>query len=220
MNKNKAALPGFCLYFYFYFFAICGRPRKTGASSSLVARVGSTGFIRVDADSFKSLDARQQELAYWLTQASIAIDPIVYDQFSRFGLRQKRLLEEIAAHSGAIDPVYADQKLFHFAELFWANRGNHNEETSQKFLPEFTFEELKNAALAAQKDGAFKTSYANLPPLATAAQLNKELEDLRPSIIRSQFRAHDHRQESAKWQGHYPGQLEYVLSGRRHAERS
>src|SRR3989442_1278806 len=30
--------------------------------------------------------------------SSIAIDPIVYDQFSRFGLRQKRLLEELVAH--------------------------------------------------------------------------------------------------------------------------
>ena len=37
--------------------------------------------------SFAQLDARQKALAYWLTQASIAIDPIIYDQLSRFGLR-------------------------------------------------------------------------------------------------------------------------------------
>ena len=31
----------------------------------------------------KSLSPTQQALAYWLTQASIAIDPIIYDQLSR-----------------------------------------------------------------------------------------------------------------------------------------
>ena len=71
---------------------------QTGKHNSLVERVGETGFVRVEAESFHSLDAKQQELAYRLTQASIAIDPIVYDQFSRFGLRQKRLLEGIVAH--------------------------------------------------------------------------------------------------------------------------
>jgi hypothetical protein len=141
MNKNKVALPVFVFISIFTFLPFAFGQEQAGASNSLVARVGSTGFIRVDADSFKSLDARQQELAYWLSQASIAIDPIVYDQFSRFGVRQKRLLEEIAAHSGVIDPS-TRTKIISFAELFWANRGNHSEETSQKFLPTYTFDEL------------------------------------------------------------------------------
>ncbi len=70
----------------------------------LVDRVGDIGFIQLQSESFKALDARQQQLAYWLTQASIAIDPIIYDQLSRYGLQQKRLLEEIVAHSQGIDP--------------------------------------------------------------------------------------------------------------------
>jgi dipeptidyl-peptidase-3 len=186
MDKSKVALPVFAIVVIFTFLPFSLGQEQTAPSSSLVARVGTTGFIRVDADSFKSLDARQQELAYWLSQASIAVDPIVYDQFSRFGLRQKRLLEELAAHSSSIDAP-ARTKIVSFAELFWANRGNHSEETSQKFLPSFTFEELKTAARSVQKDGAFKTSYASLPPLTTTAQLNKELEDLRPSLFDPNF---------------------------------
>lgn len=46
----------------------------------LVDRVADTGFIQLQAPSFKILDARQQQLAYWLCQASIAIDPIIYDR--------------------------------------------------------------------------------------------------------------------------------------------
>ncbi|MBV9958134.1 MAG: hypothetical protein JO360_06915, partial [Acidobacteria bacterium] len=70
------------------------KPRARAAAKpetgSLVERVGATGFIQVEADSFRDLSPRQQALAYWLSRASIAIDPIIYDQFSRFGLRQKR----------------------------------------------------------------------------------------------------------------------------------
>src|SRR5213080_4310846 len=120
----------------------------------LVERVGDTGFIQLEADSFSRLDARQQALAYWLTQASIAIDPIIYDQLSQYGLRQKRVLEEIVARPAGIPPqTFA--KIREFALLFWANRGNHNENTGQKFLPPFSAEQLRQAALAAQQGGAF-----------------------------------------------------------------
>jgi dipeptidyl-peptidase-3 len=105
---------------------------KQASTGELVDRVGTTGFFQLLADSFRSLSPKQQELAYWLSQASIAIDPIIYEQLSRFGVRQKRLLEEIASHPQEVDPT-ALGKIEDFAKLFWANRGNHNELTSQKF---------------------------------------------------------------------------------------
>ncbi len=163
--------------------AACG---QTGGKTSLLERVGDTGFVRADVESFHSLDARQQQLAYWLAQASIALDPIAYAQFSRFGLRQKRLLEEIVAHSSGANPSL-DKKIKEFTKLFWANRGNHNQLTSQKFLPQFTFEELQEAAVAAQKHDAFVSPCADLPPLATPGQLNRELADLRASLFDPDF---------------------------------
>ena len=87
--------------------AISATPRAqtpAPAATALVERVGDTAFIQIEAESFKQLDAKQQALAYWLTQASIAIDPIIYDQLSRFGLREKRLLEEIVARPAAVAP--------------------------------------------------------------------------------------------------------------------
>ena len=123
-------------------------------NAALVDRVGSTGFVQLEAESFKTLTLKEQALAYWLTQASIAIDPINYDQNSRLGLRQKRLLEEIVRHPQGVNPQ-ALRKITDFTKLFWANRGNHNEMTAQKFLPEFTFEELK-AAAPRRSNGAFK----------------------------------------------------------------
>jgi len=139
-------------------------PSAPAAVTPLVERVGDTGFIQLQADSFRQLDARQQALAFWLTQAAIAIDPIIYDQLSQFGLRQKRLFEEIVARSAGLNPA-SFAKIREFALLFWANRGNHNENTGQKFLPTFTADELRQAALFAHKNGAFSGDYAELPAL-------------------------------------------------------
>lgn len=146
-------------------------------SSSAQDRVGSTGFVQLEADSFHQLTPRQQALAYWLTQASIAIHPIIFDQVSPFGLRQKRLLELIVAHPEGIDRA-AYAKILAFTKLFWANRGNHNDTTSQKFLPEFSFDELRAAGLMALHHGA--TGF-------TAATFQKEIEELRPSFFGVDF---------------------------------
>jgi dipeptidyl-peptidase-3 len=114
------------------------------AASPLVDRVGKTAFVQIEAESFNILTPKQQALAYWLSQASIAIDPIIYEQESRFGLRQKKVLEAVVAGKANVEPaVYA--KVLAFTKLFWGNKGNHNELTSQKVIPEFTADELKRA---------------------------------------------------------------------------
>ncbi|HJT89533.1 MAG TPA: hypothetical protein VJ732_16805 [Bryobacteraceae bacterium] len=154
----------------------------SAADSVLVDRVGSTGFIQLEADSFQSLTPRQQILAYWLAQASIAIDPIIYDQNSRFGLRQKRLLEAVVAHTGNEHP-----KIVAFTKLFWANRGNHNTDTAQKFLPDFSFDELKAAAGEAFRKGGFRSAPYGTPPIGTEAELERELSALRPSLFDASF---------------------------------
>ncbi len=148
------------------------------SSSALVDRVGSTGFVQVRAESFRALQPRQQILAYWLSQASIAIDPIVYDQNSRFGLRQKRILDAIAVHPDAIDPRVLPQ-IMSFTKLFWTNKGNHQEITAQKFLPDVSFEDLKSAALAAKRKGSLRTF--------SEPDLLKEFDALRPSLFDPNF---------------------------------
>jgi dipeptidyl-peptidase III len=164
------------------FLSLCALALSCGsawsqAPNARVDTVGSTGFVQLEANSFHGLTPREKALAYWLSEASIAINPIIYDQSSRFGLRQKRLLEMMVAHREGIDPVvYA--KILAFTKLFWANRGNHNETTAQKFLPEFTFAELRAAGLAALDHGA--TGY-------TAASFESEIADLRPSLFDPNF---------------------------------
>src|SRR5262245_316648 len=150
--------------------------------TSLAERVADTAFIQIESPSFDQLDAKQKALAYYLNQASIAIDPIIYDQLSQYGVREKRVIEEIMSHTTGIAPAQL-AKIRQYALLFWANRGNHNENTGQKFLPTFMFDELKAAVLQAQTAGAFKSGYADLPPLAAPDALGGELDALRPSLF-------------------------------------
>jgi dipeptidyl-peptidase-3 len=145
----------------------------------LVDRVGSTGFVQLQAESFQKLSPRQQALTYWLAQASIAIDPINYDQNSRFGLRQKRLLEGVVSHGGP--------KVVAYTKLFWANRGNHNEQTAQKILPDFTFEELKAVATQALGAGGFATNPYGTPAIRNQADLDRDLNELRASLFDPAF---------------------------------
>ena len=130
------------------------------AASPVVDRVGSTAFLQVEAASFSSLTPKQQALAYYLSQASIAINPIIFDQLSRYGLRQKAILEAIVANKSKVDPaVYT--KVLDYTKLFWGNRSNHNENTSQKFLPAFTADELNKALTAVGRPDLLKDA-ANL----------------------------------------------------------
>jgi dipeptidyl-peptidase-3 len=182
----KIRLTSLLLLVFVAFMCFAQTPDPAKDSAVLVERVGSTAFIQLQTDSFKDLSPQQKKVAYWLFQASIAVDPIIYDQLSKYGLRQKRLLEEIAAHSEGANPE-AMEKILAFAKLFWANRGNHNETTSQKFLPSFTFEELQAAAHNAFSHGAMRSGYAGLPPLPTQTALDKELAELKPLLFDPEF---------------------------------
>ena len=161
-------------------------PSRNETPGELVDRVGNTGFVQIHAGSFNDLSPREKELAYWLTEAAIAIDPIIYDQLSWYGLRQKRLLEEIVSHPEGIDAATMT-KIVDYAKLFWGNRGNHNDLTAQKFVPDFTFEELQTAALKAQTNGGFQSRYADLPAISGEEALKKELGDLKASIFDPEF---------------------------------
>jgi len=156
--------------------------------SSLVERIGADAFIEVQAEGFRALSPRQKELVWWLTRASIAIDPIIYDQLGRNGLREKYVLELIASHPQSVDPAVR-KKILDYTKLFWANHGNHNDITAQKFLPEFTPEELETAAVAAYRATLKK---GRLPEEQLDNELRvegfkRELESLRPTIFDPAF---------------------------------
>jgi dipeptidyl-peptidase-3 len=157
------------------------RGRPPGAvPTSLVQTIGKTGIIQLEAPSFGALDARQKHLAYWLSRAAIAIDPIIYDQLSPWGTEEKELLEGIAAQRSRLDPPLRD-KVMDYIELFWVNHSNYNSETAAKFVPGFTPAELRTAAEAALAAGAWRGS---------RQRMQKMLADLQRPIFDASFAPH------------------------------
>ena len=173
----------------------CGTTKESAGServappgaSTLVESVGTTGFLQLEGDSFNKLTPREQTLAYWLSQASIAIDPIIYDQLSRYGLREKRLLEALVARPQGTKPEVM-AKIVAFTKLFWGNKGNHNDTTAQKFLPEFTFEELQEAGTQAIRGGlTIGDPYGTGKAIATEAEFVAEITELKPALFDPNF---------------------------------
>ena len=89
-------------------------------------------------------------------------------------------------HADRLNPAMR-RKVADFTKLFWSNRGNHNEMTAQKFLPEFTADELKTAATAVLAAGGFSGAPYNVPPIRSQANLDRELTVLQPSLFDPNF---------------------------------
>jgi dipeptidyl-peptidase-3 len=152
------------------------RPAERSAERPyLLERVGEFAIARLYADSFHDLSRQQRILAYYLSRAAIAGRDIYYDQMGRDNLEVRDLLEEILTHPGQVAPSFRE-RLLSYLKLFWINNGNHNDRTKLKFVPEFTYDDLREAAEAAARGGAeFR--------LALGEVLRQKLERLRPVLF-------------------------------------
>ena len=183
--------------------ALAQKPaRKQAARTSLVERVGTLGILQLEAESFRNLSTRQKILAYYLSQASVAIDPIIYDQMSRHGLRQKRILEAVVAHPRGVTPA-ALKKISDYTKLFWANTGNHNTYTSQKFLPDI---HLRGVGARGASGGKERRAADDCPKSSRRSCRRTARVVLRPEV-----RADVHGQEPAGRARHDTGELEQLL---------
>lgn len=156
---------------------LAASPTAASRPSPLLEQIGQTGFYEIESPSFAALSLQQKRVAYHLGRAAIAIDPIIYDQLSSSGLSIKRLVGAMVERPERL-PASAREAILRYAKLFFANRGNHNERTNAKFLPEVGFDEFRTAAMAAQKAGA---------PLPEPAALEALLTGLRPALFDPAF---------------------------------
>jgi dipeptidyl-peptidase-3 len=119
----------------------------------LIEQAGSFAVTQFYADGFDRLTPRERLLAYHLAEAGIAGDPIYYDQIAPYGLDLKLLLEGIWTHPEGIEANTLEQ-IRRYTKEVWIQHGNYNQDSSRKFLPEFTSAELRTAAYRAFKNGA------------------------------------------------------------------
>ncbi len=128
------------------------KPEPQPADSSLEV-VDDVGVLSLSADVFVDLQPRERMLAYWLSQAAVAGDPITYDQRSRFGLPIKALADGVMQRIGAVDAA-SRPKVELFAKRVWINKGIYDVRTSAKLPMPLAPEELASAVKAAFRAGA------------------------------------------------------------------
>ncbi len=164
---------------------LAATPGPTAGPASpayLVQRLGDTAVARLTAPGFAALPLEDKRVAWYLTLAGHAGEPIQFDQLGWNALAAKRLLEGVylGGLEGKPGAASFDARFTAYLTRFYGNLGNHDEKTSQKLLPDFTFDELAAAARRALKAGA---------PLGVKddAALEGRLAELRPTLFDPAF---------------------------------
>ena len=146
-----------------------------GTTAPILERVGEFAIAPLEACGFDRLTQRERILAYYLSRAALAGRDMHYDQLGRDGLEIRDLLEEVLTHPRGLDPTFREA-LLRYLKQFWIANGNHNDRTRMKFVPEFTFQDLRRGIAAAEKEGASIKKAVREP-------LEAKLERLRPVIF-------------------------------------
>ena len=133
------------------------------------------GLLQLYLDGWDELTREQRLLAYHLSLAAIAGDPIAYDQRHARNLELKALLEGIGARGSAVDPDVR-RRLDEYLRLFWIHHGLHDGTTFEKLPPRFTFDELWMASLSAFASGE-RFGFLDEDELRAA------IDDLRPLLF-------------------------------------
>ena len=136
---------------------LAAAPRPAApAQNFLVERRGPDALVRMFAPQVPSLTRDEKRVAWSLTLAAHAGEEIAYDQLGWDALALKRLLEGVylLGREGKGGSDSFDTRLADYLTRFYAQSGNHELITGQKFVPAFTPDELEAAALRAFKAGA------------------------------------------------------------------
>ncbi|WP_043399864.1 dipeptidyl-peptidase 3 family protein, partial [Archangium violaceum] len=153
-------------------------PPAEAAQPFLVERLGHDAIARIYAPGVPALSRDEKRVAWHLSLAAHAGEEIAYDQLGWDTVAIKRLMESVYlfGREGHAEPGSFDAKLADYLARFYAQTGNHDQTTGQKFVPAFTPAELEAAALRALKAGA---------PLGVKdeAALKTWLGGLRPSLF-------------------------------------
>ncbi len=138
-----------------------------------VLRCGNLAVYQLFCESFEQLPLELKRYAYHLYRASVEGRAILFDQHSPRSLEIDALLRLLFEQENL--PSDFKTKLESYAIRFWAFNGNYDYETSRKFTPEFSFDEL----LSVVKE--FRSTIPELPS-------DVELEELKPYIFDINFK--------------------------------
>lgn len=145
------------------------------------SRSGDHATAQLYATGFDSLSKNDQLIAWHLSMAAHAGEPIALDQAGWNNVAIQRVLETIYLFGLERDPAQPkpgsfDAKFTDYLLRFYGHGGNHDANTSVKFVPAFGFEDL---LAAAKRAWAQKADFG----VKDEAALTALITELRPAIF-------------------------------------
>ena len=125
----------------------------TAERQYLLERVDDAAVVQLYADGFAALSREEKILAWHLYRAALAGRDIYYDQRYAHSLEMRDVLEETLAHPRHVDPETLAE-ILRYTKLFWLNTGPYNNLTARKFVLRCAPHAFRQAARAAEADGA------------------------------------------------------------------
>ncbi len=130
---------------------IAAAPQKAAEpvySGKVLEVVGGVTAASYPPTGFDKLTKTQRVIAYHLTQAVLAGDPIFTMQTSRYGWPATEVVRKLLAKKDKIDPKVAE-KLALYRKMLFLHHGIHDAKTGQKLVPPLDQKEMEAAARAA-----------------------------------------------------------------------
>ena len=106
-------------------------------------RFADLQMLRYKVEGFENLTLNQKLLIYHLSEAAMYGRDILYDQNGRYNLTIRQMLENIYTNEG-VDHTSDDFKAMEvYLKRVWFSNGVHHHYGSEKFVPEFSEEWLR-----------------------------------------------------------------------------
>lgn len=129
----------------------CGGSKTTTAEADkfdyTVEQFADLQILRYKVPGFEELTLKQKELIYCLTEAALEGRDILFDQNGKYNLRIRRMLEAVYTNyqGDKTTPDFKNMEVY--LKRVWFSNGIHHHYGTEKFVPNFSQEFLKQAVL-------------------------------------------------------------------------
>ena len=129
----------------------CGGSKTTTAEAEkfdyTVEQFADLQILRYKVPGFEELTLKQKELIYYLTEAALEGRDILFDQNGKYNLRIRRMLEAVYTNyqGDKTTPDFKNMEVY--LKRVWFSNGIHHHYGTEKFVPNFSQEFLKQAVL-------------------------------------------------------------------------
>lgn len=130
--------------------------------------------LRYKVEGFEQLSLQEKTFIYYLQEAALQGRDILFDQNGRYNLRIRRLLEAVYTDYAGDRKGDFYTALTTYLKRVWFSSGIHHHYGCEKFIPEFTADDLRAAA---------KQVAADKLPLAEGQTVDQLCDELFPVMF-------------------------------------